>query len=163
MALKFNFNQLTHSPERLNVQSAKLGDPDTKLVFSDKDIGKPMKKGTQGNFDICASGDAIEGFLDNIDAGGTSDGMYFGGVAAGNRGMRIAVMVEKSGTDIAVLNYVVAGTNAASNTANADKLGVVVQSNSGAGDTETKWRIVSLAGDVATTTASKIEAVIELQ
>jgi hypothetical protein len=162
MALKSNFRLLTHSPERINVQSGKLGAAKSER-FTDADIGKPVKKGTQGNFVICTAADAIEGFIDSIDAGGTTDGFSFGGVATGNRGFRTKVTVAKAGTDIAVLNYVVAGTNGAAGIANSGGLGVVTQSNSGVGNTETKWRIVSLEGDVASTTADSIVAVIELQ
>ena len=168
MALKFNFRLLTQSPETVNVQSGKLGASKAEK-FTDLDVGKPVKKGTQGNFVLCAAGDEIEGFIDNIDAGGTTDGFSFGGVAIGKRGFRKSVLVKKANSqDINVLGYVIADTNAAAGTANTGtKLGVVKQSgtsgDAGKGLAVTAWRIVSLAGDVASSTADSIEAVIELQ
>lgn len=149
--MKFNFRTLTHSPERLNVQTAKLGDPeaDPYVAFTDDDIGKPVKKGTQGNYLLCEEGDAIEGFIDNVDAGGTADGMTLGGVAFCDRGTRKKVVVDSGGDSVSVLSYVEAGGNSGAGIANSDGLGVV-QVASGA----TKWRIVSLEGDVAATTES---------
>ena len=86
--MKFDFTTLTHDPERLNVVSTKLG-ATTAEKWSDADLGKAMKMGTAGgNHVACVSGDEIEGILDSIDAGGTTDGFVFGGVARGVEGAR---------------------------------------------------------------------------
>src|SRR5678809_531870 len=109
--MKFNFRTLTHSPERLNVVSAKLG-TDALEKYTDADIGKPMKLGEEpGCYVVAADGDEIEGFLDNIDAGGTTDGHVFGGVACGNRGFRVEA--EFSGDAGKVGDLVVAAAQTA--------------------------------------------------
>ena len=135
--MKFNFRTLTHSPERLNVVSAKLG-TDALEKYTDADIGKPLKLGEEpGCFVVAAAGDEIEGFLDNIDAGGTTDGHVFGGVACGNRGFRMEA--EFSGEAGKVGDLVVA----------ADQTAVGVKAPSGVGKVQAgtpavhKWRIIA--------------------
>ena len=149
--MKFNFALLTHSPERINVQTAKLGDPDAISAFTDDDVGKPMVMGNQGNFDIAADGDNIEGFLDNIDAGPTMDGMTIGGVARGDRSFRVKVWVSGSAS---VLDYVVAGTNTAAGTASTHGLGVVKAAGDDGGTPPkvivTQWRIIAFLSDAKT-------------
>lgn len=158
--MKFNFRALTQSPERLNVVTAKLGADNTTSGFTDKDIGKPMKMGNQGNFKICAAGDEIEGFLDNVDGGPTADGMTIGGVAIGNRGLRVRAKVSGAA---AVLDYVVAGTNAAIAAADASGLGVVKEAFDTDGTTKIKsnWRIIAFETDA--TTGTDAIAVLERQ
>lgn len=135
--MKFNFRTLTHSPERLNVVSAKLG-TDALEKYTDADIGKPMKLGAEpGCFVVAADGDEIEGFLDNIDAGGTTDGHVFGGVACGNRGFRVEA--EFSGTAGKVGDLVVAAAQSAIGVKAASGVGKVK-----AGTPAThKWRIIA--------------------
>ena len=135
--MKFNFRTLTHSPERLNVVSTKLG-TDALEKYTDADIGKPMKLGEEpGCYVVVADGDEIEGFLDNIDAGGTTDGHVFGGVACGNRGFRMEA--EFSGDAGKVGDLVVA----------ADQTAVGVKAPSGVGKVKAgtpavhKWRIIA--------------------
>jgi hypothetical protein len=168
MALKFNFRPLTVSADELNVQTGKLGTGTD--VYTDADIGKPVKMGTQGNFVICTTGDAIDGFIDSIDGGPKADGLIVGGVARGQLGTRFRAIVFASQTTpltddaISVLDYVTAGVNTAAGTAKVGKHGVVKVSA-----TPTRFRIVSLAGDIAATVADttsglyppSIEAVIE--
>ena len=147
--MKFNFRLLTHSPETVNVQSGKLGATSAE-VFSDADVGKPVKKGTQGNFVLCGEDDAIEGFIDTVDAGGKIDGMSFGGVAIGSRGFRkLVTVVTDDETAVAVGSYVAAEDNAVAGTENEGGLGLVKVSA-----TPTRWKIVSLVGDIAATTES---------
>ena len=134
--MKFNFVTLTHSPERLNVISAKLG-TGAKEKYTDADVLKPMKLGTEpGCFVVAADGDEIQGFLDNIDAGGTTDGHVFGGVACGSRGVRIEAEVVGTAT---VGGLVVAAAQAAIGTKAASGRGKVK-----AGTPAThKWRILA--------------------
>ena len=134
--MKFNFVTLTHSPERLNVISAKLG-TGAKEKYTDADVLKPMKLGTEpGCFVVAADGDEIEGFLDTVDAGGTTDGHAFGGVACGNRGARIEAEVVGTAT---VGGLVVAAAQEAIGTKAASGRGKVK-----AGTPAThKWRILA--------------------
>lgn len=147
--MKFNFRVLTQSPERLNVVTAKLGADNTHSGFTDADIGKPMKMGTQGNFQICATGDAIEGFLDNVDGGPTADGMTIGGVARGDRGFRVRAKVAGAS---AVLDYVVADANSAIGVKDASGLGVVKPSGTSGATTASGWRIIAFDSDAASGT-----------
>lgn len=151
--MKSNFRVLTVSPDELNVVSTKLGAAGA-TGYKDGDIGKPVKRSTAGNYVLCADGDAIDGFIDNIDAGGTQDGLTFGGVANPRIGVRFKVMVSGAA---AVLDYVVAGANAAVATANTDGYGVVKKSA-----TATQWQIVSYTSDAASGTdeTAVIERVI---
>jgi len=87
----FKFQVLTHSPERLNVISTKLG-PDANTKYTDKDKLKAVKMGPVGNHVLCSAGDEIEGFIDNVDPA-TAGGFSFGGVARGNRGFRVKAQV----------------------------------------------------------------------
>lgn len=87
----FDFNLLTHSPERLNVISAKLG-PDANTKYSDKDKKKPVKAASGGRYVMCADGDELDGFIDSVEAF-TVQGHSFGGVARGNAGLRVEAQV----------------------------------------------------------------------
>lgn len=152
--LKFGFTSLTHSPERLNVISAKLG-ATANSGITEKDIGKAMKLNVAlpGNFIPCEDGDDIEGFLDNIDAGGTEDGFVFGGVATGNRGLRMKVAFEGN---LAVGDLVVAAAQPAIGTVG---LGVVKVGT----PVLHKWRVI---GSLPIRADNKLvagdEAIIEL-
>lgn len=148
--MKFNFRVLTQSPERLNVVTAKLGADKDHSGFTDADIGKPMKMGTAGNYQICAAGDEIEGFLDNIDGGPTADGMTIGGVARANLGFRVRAKVSGAAN---VLDYVVAGTNAAIGVKDASGVGVVKAAvDEDDNKIKSNWRIVSFDSDAASGT-----------
>lgn len=107
MAKRFHFGTLTHSPETKRVDSTCLGTgPDA--PWTDKELGKAVKMGNQANHVHCVEGDEIEGFVDNIDAGGTeNEGFTFGGVARGGR--HIAIIGENQGAEPAkLLDLVVA-------------------------------------------------------
>lgn len=109
----FEFNVLTHSPERLNVISSKLG-PDANTKYSDLDKKKPVVIGPVGNHVICAAGQELEGFIDSVEAA-TSGGFSFGGVARGNRGLRVEAQVgaNQGATAMKVGDHVVADVQAA--------------------------------------------------
>ena len=134
--MKFDFTTLTHDPERLNVVSTKLG-ATTAEKYSDTDIGKAMKMGVAGgNHSACADGDEIEGILDSIGAGGTTDGFVFGGVARGMDGVRFLATAAGA---IGLKGLVVAGAQAAVGTANDGNRAVVK-----AGTPATfKWRVIA--------------------
>jgi len=104
----FAFNVLTHSPERLNVISTKLG-PDAATKYSDADKRKAVKMGALANHVLCAADDELEGFIDSVDAA-TAGGFSFGGVARGNRGFRVEAQVGagQGATAMAVGDLVVA-------------------------------------------------------
>lgn len=107
MAKKFHFGTLTHSPETKRVESACLGTgPDDQ--YTDMDLQKAVKMGLKANYVFCVEGDEIEGFIDNIDAGGTeNEGFTFGGVGRGGR--HIAMIGPGQGETPAVrLDLVVA-------------------------------------------------------
>lgn len=85
MAKKFHFGTLTHSPEVLDIIGTCLG-TGPNGQYSDKEIGKAAKMGTESNHVVCVAGDEIEAFIDSIDDGGTeNEGFTFGGVARGGR------------------------------------------------------------------------------
>ena len=91
---QFDFNLLTHSPERLNVISAKLG-PNIATKYSDLDKKKAVKAQAGGRYVLCSDGDDLDGFIDSVEAA-TQDGFSFGGVARGNVGYRIEAQVAAS-------------------------------------------------------------------
>jgi hypothetical protein len=116
---KFAFAVLTNDPNRLNVISTKLGSRVGTTIenkaglgeYSDAEIKKAVKLGTQNNYLLCADGDELDAFVDNIDAGGTEDGWTFGGVARGNVGQRHEVQVASGvATPLVIGDLVVAGT-----------------------------------------------------
>ncbi len=134
----FQFNLLTHSPERLNVISTKLGaTKDDK--FLDTEIGKAVKMGPVGNHLLCADGDELEAFVDNIDAGGTSGGFSFGGVARGNVGFRVEAQVAAGATPLQFGDLVVAGAQIARGTKG------IAQVKAGAPEIH-KYRVINLKG-----------------
>lgn len=135
----FTFNVLTHSPERLNVISSKLG-PDAATKYTDKDKRKAVKLGPVGNHVLCVGGDELEGFIDSVDAA-TSGGFSFGGVARGNRGFRVEAQVgaNQGVTAMAVGDLVVADTQLAVGTAG------LPQVKTGAPATH-KYRVMTVRG-----------------
>lgn len=118
----FKFALLTHSPERINVISTKLGTRAgnaTELKsglgeYGDDEVKKAVKLGTANNYVLCADGDEIEGFIDNVDSGGTSGGYSFGGVARPNGGFRVEAQVAAGvATPLVLKDLVVAGAQLA--------------------------------------------------
>lgn len=151
MAKRFHFGTLTHSPETKRVESACLGTgPDA--PWTDKELGKAVKMGTDANYIHCVAGDEIEGFVDNIDAGGTeNEGFTFGGVARGGR--HIAMIGAGQGAEPAkLLDLVVAddqpargewalASSLAPGSAEPNKGVAVVKTGS---PTKQLWRIVHI-------------------
>lgn len=145
----FAFNVLSHSPERLNVISTRLGSgPNDKL--SDKDVKKAVKLGPNSNHVLCAAGDEIEGLVDSVDSA-TNGGYSFGGVARGNRGFRVeAQMGVNQVGNAAVGDFVVADNQIEPGTKGLAQ--VVV----GAPETH-KWRILAKKGTGAAGTIVVLE------
>lgn len=108
----FEFNPLTHSPERLNVISTKLGSAKDQN-YTDAEIGKAMKMGPVGNHELCADGDELEAFLDSVDGGPKAGGFPFGGVARGNVGFRVEAEVAAGAPALVFGDLVVAGAQKA--------------------------------------------------
>lgn len=135
----FEFNVLTHSPERLNVIATKLG-PDAATKYTDKDKRKAVKLGPVGNHVLCVAGDEIEGFIDSVEAA-TSGGFSFGGVARGNRGFRVEAQVGagQGVTPMVVGDLVVADDQLAIGTAGK------AQVKTGAPATH-KYRVMNVKG-----------------
>lgn len=153
--MKFNYRLLTHTPERLNVISTKLGDAND--AYTQADVGKPMVFNGVGSMKIATDGAEIEGFLDNIDPGPTADLCVMGGVARANRGARFQarVLIAQDST-LNLYSYVVAGVSTGIGTPSVDGLPMVKPSGSG-GATVTGWRIIALEGDVASITEPDVE------
>lgn len=142
--MDFQFTLLTHSPERLNVVSAKLGvSAAAKFVMAD--IGKIVKLGPVSNYVPVAEGDDIDGFVDSIEDA-TSGGFSFGGVAHPDPACRFEAKVGGA-TALTVGAQVVAGVQAALGTKSLP----VVKAGTGA---VYKYRVINLfsgAGAVGTT------------
>lgn len=144
---KFAFALLTNNPERLNVITAKLGSRAgnaTELKaglgeYGDAEVNKAVKLGTVDNFVLCADGDELDGFIDNIDAGGTENGFTLGGVARCNGGQRMKVQVAAGATAVAIDDLVVAGEQLAVGT---EGLAQVKEGT----PTRHLWRVMSLLG-----------------
>lgn len=121
MAAKFKFRTLTNDPNRLNVISTKLGARQGTAgeqraglgEYSDTERFKAVKIGTEENFVLCADGDELDGFIDNIDSGGTTEGFTFGGVARGNAGLRIEAQVATGAAKLSINDLVVAAAQLA--------------------------------------------------
>lgn len=148
----FAFNLLTHSPERLNVISTRLGAGNTPNDrWDDAEVGKAVKLGPNGTHVHCVSGDEIEAIVDNIDSGGTNGGYSFGGVARGNRGLRVKAEIgANQGTAAALGDLVVADDQVAKGTKG------VAQVITGT-PTVNVWRIIHLGGTGAAGTPVVIE------
>ncbi|MCY1361249.1 hypothetical protein D9M69_479090 [compost metagenome] len=146
----FAFNVLTHSPERLNVISTKLG-PDADTKYTDKDKKKAVKLGSAANHVFCAGGDEIEGFIDSIEVA-TEGGFSFGGVARGNRGFRVEAQigVNQGATPAAVGDLVVADVQLARGTVGLPQVKTGTPARH-------LWRIMSVRGTGAAGTVVVLE------
>jgi hypothetical protein len=137
----FAFNLLTHSPERLNVISTRLGATAALADrFGDKERKKAVKLGANSNHVLCVEGDEIEGFVDSIEAA-TEGGYSFGGVARCNRGFRVEAKIgaNQGATPAALDDLVVADAQLAIGTAGMP----VVKTGT---PTRHLWRILALRG-----------------
>lgn len=145
MAAKFKFALLTNNPERLNVITAKLGSRagnanELKAGFGEygtEEENKAVKLGTADNFVLCADGDELDGFIDNIDGGSTESGYTLGGVARCNGGQRMKVQVAVGATQVAIDDLVVAAAQLPVGTAG------LAQVKEGT-PTRHLWRVLSL-------------------
>ena len=147
----FAFNLLTHSPERLNVISSRLGaSPAAKLT--DQDVKKAVKLGPNSHHVLCAAGNEIEGFVDSVDSA-TNGGYSFGGVARCNRGCRVKAQIGATqGATAAALNdLVVADDQLAIGTKGLPQVKTGTPSRH-------LWRILALNGSGAAGT----EVILEL-
>jgi hypothetical protein len=96
---KFSFGE--HLTQAEHIISAKLGATGAKMV--DADVGFPVKLAADSQFDKCATGDNIEGFVNSI-SGFTVENHSFGGVQVG--GFKAVTAYGA----IAIGDYVVAET-----------------------------------------------------
>lgn len=135
---KFSFGE--HLTQAEHIVSAKLGATGAKMV--DADVGFPVKLAADSQFDKCADGDQIEGFVNSI-SGFTVEDHSFGGVQVG--GFKAVTAYGA----IAIGDYVVAETGG-----RVKKAPAVT-----AGDATTvrnyHWRYVSGAVGVGATTEYK--------
>jgi len=140
----FQFKPLTHSPERLNVITTKLG-VRGQALYSDADVYKAVKMSDNGTHVLCADGDEIEGFIDNIDAGPTANLQAVGGVARGGEGFRVEAQVAAGATPLVWGDRVVAGAQVAVGTKNLGNTGLKALAQVKAGEpTEFIYRVINL-------------------
>lgn len=127
---------------------------------TDSEIGKPVKLAGDSRYDLCAAGDAIEGFISAVESY-TADGYSIGSVQFKDRkAVTFDGLQATPGTGaIAVGDYVVAGTAVAKGTALSVPAKVCKATSQTAG--HFNWRVVSLgsAGSGAVGTAGVIERV----
>lgn len=148
---KFLMEETIHS---FPVWTARLGT--TGARFTDKEPGKPVKLIAESNYELCADGDAIEGFCNSVNLT-VVDGFTLGGYSDDGR-----KYVTFSGTALAVGDYVVAAAQPAKGTA-LTKYAVVKKAadQAAAATAPYKWRVVSLgsAGTGAAGTHGLIQRV----
>lgn len=148
--MDFKFNVLTGNPERLNVVTTKLGTAEGQN-YTSKDVTKAMVMGAVGNHYLAADGAEIEGFLDNVDDGGTANGFPVGGVSRPNAGLRVLAQVAAGvSTPLVFGDLVVAGTQLALGTKG------LPQVKKGTPATF-KWRVITLNGDGSAGTTVVLE------
>lgn len=104
--------------------------------LKDADIGKPVKLAASNNYVQCSSADELEGIVESIEPNKVNSGFGFGVVQKGGR-----ALATVAGGTLAVGALVVAGTQAAVNTANTANNGIPVVI-AGA-PTKFLWRIIS--------------------
>lgn len=103
----------TSSDQTENVITVNLGTVGTPLT--DADRGKPVKLVGDAQFDICAAGDQIEGYVSSI-SNFTANGMTVGAVRYIEPGNKKEAMIATAGW--AIGNYVLADAQAARGTYN---------------------------------------------
>ena len=86
--------------------------------YTTKDEGKPVKLAAESQFDLCAVGNEIEGYISSVETG-TSGGFSVGGVVSeGAMNVTLDGLQATPGTGVVALgDYVVAGTIVARGTA----------------------------------------------
>lgn len=127
---------------------------------TDAEIGKPVKLVGDSRYDLCAAGDAIEGFITAVESY-TADGYSIGSVQFTDRkAVTFDGLQGTPGTGtVAVGDYVVAGTAVAKGTALSVPAKVCKATSQAVA--HFTWRVVSLgsAGSGAVGTTGVIERV----
>lgn len=151
---KFQMKELVDSAEAI---TARLGSASGSANYvTDKEIGKPVKLVGDSQYNLCAAGDQIEGFVLGVETY-TADDFSIGSVQTeGRKRVMLDGLQATPGTGvIAVGDYVVCGTVVAKDTA------ITTAPKVCKATTQTgmyfPWRVVSLEG----TTAVGQYAVIE--
>jgi hypothetical protein len=143
-----------------DVITARLGGgAGAQYLLNDKDVNKAVKLAGDSRYDFCAVGDRIEGFITSVDTA-TSDGYSTGGVQTEDRKTVVFDGIQADGTgNIAVGDYVVAGTPVALNTA-LTEAGPRVRKATSQAFAAFAWRVVSiLSGTGAAGSVGVIERV----
>lgn len=108
----FQYRPLTHSAERINVISTKLG---ASAALADRftmtEKLKAVVMSNKSNFILAPDGAEIEGFVDSVDDA-TAGGFTFGGVAHPDPGFRVEAKVGGA-TPLVFGDLVVAGVQPA--------------------------------------------------
>jgi len=125
----------------------------------DKEIGKPVKLVGDSQYNLCAAGDQIEGFVSAVE-GATADGFSIGSVQTeGRKRVTLDGLQATPGTGvIAVGDFVVAGTAVAKGTTLGSALPKVCKATTQTG-MYFAWRVVSLDGTTAVGQTALIERV----
>ena len=147
----FRFNLLTHSADEKRVISTALGATADGAFRHAEDFGKAVKMGSAHNHVLCVGGDEIEGFIDSVRGDTVNDGYSFGGVSRGGR-HSAEVGANQGATPVAMLDLVVADTQAAAGTAGK------AQVKTGA-PTTFLWRVIQVIGDGLTGSTVILERV----
>lgn len=144
---KFQITETIHS-ER--VYTVRLGNTGAANLFSDADVGKPVKLVDSGRYELCAAGDAIEGVVSSVESS-TYDGYTIGGIY--RTGIKAVTFdgSQAAGTGtVAVGDFVVAAAPAAKGTALTGPLKVrTATEQDDAAAAAFKARVISL-GDANT-------------
>jgi hypothetical protein len=136
---KFQMSELIPT----TAQTARIGAGSGKANrIDDKEVGKIVKMVGDSRYDLAATGDPIEGFLQAVEAASMDD--FSIGSVVSEHGMRKEVTFEE---DVAVGDYVVAGTPVARGTALT--VPVAVKKTTTPMTSQFAWRVVSL-GSVGT-------------
>lgn len=126
---------------------------------TDLEIGKPVKLVGDSQYNLCAAGDQIEGFINSVESW-TADDFSIGSVySEGRVKVTLDGLQATPGTGvIAVGDYVVAGTPVAKGTALAGAYPKVCKATTQTG-MYFAWRVVSLDGTTAVGQTATIERV----
>ena len=127
--------------------------------LTDVEIGKPVKLIGDSLYNLCAAGDALEGFISSVESY-TADDFSIGSVFSDGRKRVILDGLQATpGTGvIAVGDYVVAGTATVKGTALTSQCPKVCKATSQAVAMH-NWRVVSLEGTTAVGQYATIERV----
>lgn len=98
---KFRIVETIHQEKIHTVRLGTVAAP-----LTDNDIGKPVKLIGESAYGLCADGDAIEGFLQSVNAA-TQDGFKIGGIC------KTGYKNVTGSTALAIGDYIVAGANPA--------------------------------------------------